>query len=159
LSKQIAASSSYQGLENYREAIIASFKYLALLRSSEFAAYHQREVSTIAATHFRFLEKKRPDDYATWIAEHMAWPVPKELLISAPQLTWEWEQNGEVEKVKEYLDSFRITTGRVVLMAKAEEHAKLASNATWENEPWYGTPYRVEKFDEGFIKKVCTSCF
>ncbi|KAF9469217.1 Metalloenzyme, LuxS/M16 peptidase-like protein [Collybia nuda] len=151
---KITLHLTQEGFKNYREAIIASFKYLTLLRSSEFASYHQHEVSTIAATHFRFLEKKRPDDYATWISEHMAWPVPKELLISAPQLTWGWEQNGEVEKIREYLDSFRITKGRVVLMAKAEEHTELFANANWKNEPWYGTPYRVEKFDEDFIKRA-----
>lgn len=116
-------------------------------------------MATITETHFRFLEKKRPDDYATWISEHMAWPVPRELLICAPHLSWEWENNGEIEKVKEYLDSFRITNGRVVLMAKAEEHAKLTTDTTWENEPWYGTPYRVERFDREFIKQVSVSSF
>jgi insulysin len=24
----------------------------------------------------------------------------------------------------------------------------------WENEPWYGTAYRVERFDEEFVKQV-----
>lgn len=89
----------------------------------------------------------------------MAWPVPRELLLSAPQLTWDWdgdnkEGGGGEKKIREYLNAFRVTDGRVVLMAKAEEHAKVAPGATWEKEPWYGSEYRVERFNEEFIKQV-----
>lgn len=40
-------------------------------------------------------------------------------------------------------------------MATAPEHSKIASaDFTWEKEPWYGTKYRIERFDEQFIKEV-----
>ncbi|KAG5647302.1 hypothetical protein DXG03_000839 [Asterophora parasitica] len=142
------------GFKNYRDVILASFQYLALLRSSKFDAFHQREVAKVSEIRFRFKEKRRPDDYATWISEHMAWPMPKELLLSAPQITWDWDGEAPEAQVKGYLESLRITEGRVVLMATKAEHAKVAPNGTWEKEPWYGTDYRVERFDEQFIKQA-----
>ena len=84
----------------------------------------------------------------------MAWPIPRDLLLSAPQVIWDWDSQEGEAKVKEYLDTLRLTEGRVVLMASAEEHARLFPNATWEKEPWYGTEYRVERFDDEFIEKV-----
>lgn len=138
----------------------AAFKYLALLRSSKFEPYHHQEVVNLSTIRFRFAEKKRPDDYATWISEHMAWPIPEHLLLAAPRLTWDWEnesdkQKGEA-KVMEYLDQFRIENGRVVLMAKEADHRKIHPNLKWEKEPWYGTGYAVQKFDDDFVAKVCS---
>jgi insulysin len=146
-------------VENHRSITLAVFKYLSLLRASQFEAFHQRELAALSSTRFRFSEKKRPEDYASWVTEQMAWPVPKELLLAAPQIMWDWDSHdkkgfdGE-KKVREYLEGFRVDNGRVLLMANEEEHAKIASGAKWEKEPWYGTLYRVEKLDEEFVKQV-----
>ncbi|GLB34808.1 putative peptidase M16 family protein [Lyophyllum shimeji] len=145
------------GFRHYRDVIHAAFQYLALLRASKFDAFHQHEVAKVSEIRFRFAEKRRPDDYATWIAEHMAWPVPRELLLSAPQVTWDWDSESAEAQVKAYLESFRITEGRVVLMATAAEHAKLAPSDDWQKEPWYGTGYRVDRFDEDFVEKAQAS--
>jgi len=139
---------------NYRSTVLASFKYLALLRSSEFPAFHQSELAMLSSTRFRYMEKKRPDDYAKWISNTMTWPMPRELLLSAPLLTWDWHHDSGETKVKEYLESFRVTEARVVLMAKSDEHAKLNAETAWSTEPWYGTEYRVEHFDKEFIEEV-----
>jgi len=105
---------------------------------------------------FRFAEKRKPDDYAVWVTEHMVWPVPPELVLSAPQLTWEWDKDGLGEKeVRDVLEGLRVDQGRAVLMARAEEHAKVCGpSLQWETEPWYGTAYRVDRLDEEFIKQV-----
>jgi Secreted/periplasmic Zn-dependent peptidases, insulinase-like len=149
-------------VENHRSVILAVFKYLSLLRSSQFEPFHHHELVMLTSTSFRFAEKKRPEDYATWVTEQMAWPMPKELLIAASQMMWDWDSSdnqgidGE-KKVREYLEGFRADKGRVVLMAKAEEHAKIAPGVKWKEEPWYGTLYRVERFDEEFVKQVSCS--
>lgn len=145
-----------EGFKNYRSVILAAYKYLALLRSSVLEPFHQREQASIYSMRFRFIEKKRPDNYATWITEHMAWPVPRELLLAGPQLILdEGSRQGTGErKVREYLESFRVRESRVVLMAKAEEHAKVHPECRWEKEPWYGTEYTVQKFDEAFITEA-----
>lgn len=108
---------------------------------------------------FRFQEKRRPDDYATWVAEHLSWPLPPDLVIAGPQLTWDWNEDGsDVKKLHEYLDTFRQTEGRVVLMAKKEEHEKLDSAPAWQQEPVYGTGFSVKNFDQEFIKEVSIEC-
>lgn len=139
---------------NYRSVALASFNYLALLRSSDFPAYHQTELATLSQTRFRFQDKKRPDDYAKWISNVMTWPVPQEFRLSAPVVTWDWDNADGERKIREYLESFRIAEGRIVLMAKAEEHAKLDDKTPWMKEPWYGTEYRVQQFDKKFIEQV-----
>ncbi len=146
-------------VENYEALVRYIFKYIALLKASEFPAWQQRERTLICATRFRFAEKRRPDDYAVWVSEHMAWPVPRELVLSAPQLVEEWNlndlQNGGEKEMREILDSLTIEQSRTVLMAKAEEHERVrGKDLIWEKEPWYGTPYRVERFSEDFVKKA-----
>ncbi|KAF8205797.1 Metalloenzyme, LuxS/M16 peptidase-like protein [Mycena galopus ATCC 62051] len=147
------------GFKNHREVSLTVFKYLTLLRESQFEGFHQHEIVTLAQTKFRFKEKSRPDSYATWVAEHMTRPVPLELILSAQALVWDWDGDdqpggGGEAKVREYLDTFRVENARVTLMAKGAEHTKLAPNAIWKTEPWYGTEYYVEKFDDAFIQQA-----
>jgi insulysin len=87
----------------------------------------------------------------------MAWPVPQELVLTAPQLVWEWDAEGQAEKeLTEVLQSLRVDKGRSVLMARACEFEKISANkdASWETEPWYGTSYQVEKLDHEFIQEA-----
>ena len=89
----------------------------------------------------------------------MAWPVPPELIISAPQLVDEWDENdpehGGEKEMRTILDTLTIERSRTVLMAKAEEHERVrGKDAAWEKEPWYGTPYRVERFSEEFLREA-----
>lgn len=146
------------GFENYRNAMLAIFKYLSMMRDSEFPAWYQREMSIIKATRFRFQEKRRPDDYAVWVSEHLSWPVPRELVLSAPQLVWEWDEQvpagGGEREMRDVLESLRVDRGRVVLMAKGAEHERLRGKGNWEQEPWYGTQYRVETLDEAFVQEA-----
>ncbi|KAJ7709455.1 Metalloenzyme, LuxS/M16 peptidase-like protein [Mycena rosella] len=156
---KVTAYLTIDGFQNHRQISLAIFKFLTLLRESEFEAFHQRELVTLSATKFRFKEKGRPDSYATWVAEHLARPVPLELVLSAQALTWDWDGDeqpggGGEAKVRAYLDAFRVENARVTLMAKGAEHAKLAPNAVWKKEPWYGTEYYVEEFDDAFVRQA-----
>ncbi|KAF9000402.1 Metalloenzyme, LuxS/M16 peptidase-like protein [Cyathus striatus] len=143
------------GFANYEKVILATYQYLALLRSSPFEEYHHREVSTLSKTRFRFAEKQRTERYATWISEHMG-PFPPEHVLDGPKVTWGWHEypdNAGEKKVREYLESnLRIGEGRVVLMAREDEHLKVQPGLEWSVEPWYGTKYSVRRFDEDFVK-------
>ncbi len=143
---------------NYRSVVLAAYKFLSLLRSSGFDSFHYEELVKLSHIRFRFQEKRPPDDYATWITEHMAWPVPPELLLAAPRLTYSYEdendrQRGEA-KISEYLQSFRVGEGRVVLMAKKDDHIKVQPDLQWQKEPWYGTEYAVQRWDAEFVNEV-----
>jgi len=88
----------------------------------------------------------------------MAWPVPRELLLAAPRLTYSYEDENDRQrveaKISEYLQSFRVGEGRVVLMAKKEDHAKVHPDLQWQKEPWYGTEYAVQRWDAEFVNEV-----
>jgi insulysin len=128
------------------------------LRSSKFDAFHHEEQVQLSHTRFRFLDKGKPDDYATFLTEQMALPVPQHLLLAARSLVWDWENEEDRtrggEKIAEYLESFRVGNSRVVLMAKKEDHNKLQAGLQWDKEPWYGTEYAVQRWDADFIKEV-----
>ncbi|TFY62947.1 hypothetical protein EVJ58_g3532 [Rhodofomes roseus] len=155
---KITLNMTKLGFDNYREVTLTIFKYLNLLRSSNFPAWYQREISLLKATRFRFAEKRRPDDYAVWVTEHLSWPVSRELVLSAPQLVWEWDEtdpvNGGEGEMRQVLDSLTVDRGRVVLMAQKDVHERVRGASEWESEPWYGTEYRVEKLDEGFMAEA-----
>ncbi|KAL0571049.1 metalloprotease [Marasmius crinis-equi] len=153
-----------KGFENYQQVILLTTKYFNLLRSqSQFEHFHQHEISALSLTRFRFLEKRKPDGYATHIAETMSKPYPRELLLAAPNITWDWGDeypgyekhgNGEV-KLRELINSLRMEEGRVLLMGKEEELERVPrfdKSVEWKQEPWYGTKYRVERFPEDFLR-------
>ena len=93
---------------NYRDVIMSIFKYFSMMRASALPAWYQRELSEIKAMRFRFQEKRAPDDYATFMSEHMAWPVPRDQIITAPTLVEEWDEadpvNGGEREVRERRD-------------------------------------------------------
>ena len=128
------------------------------MRFRKFEEFHHQEVAKLSAIRFRFAEKKRPDDYATWISEHMAWPMPTELLLAAPRLTWDWQSDADKQageaKVMEYLDQFRIENSRAVLMAPQSDHTRLQPDLIWGKEPWYGTEYAVKRFSDDLVNEA-----
>ncbi|KIK90629.1 hypothetical protein PAXRUDRAFT_831530 [Paxillus rubicundulus Ve08.2h10] len=141
-----------EGFDNHRLVVLATFKYLSLLRSSDIAPWYQSEVATISKTHFQFAEKRAAEGYAVSVAERMSWPVPPEKLLSAPVLASEWEDEEGSRDVREALNNISVDTGRVVLMAKKEEHERVAGGEMqWQSEKWYGTGYTVQRWDDKFL--------
>ena len=155
LASYFAVTDGKISIENYREVIIATFKYMSMLRSSDLSPSHQKETSSLSNIRFRFSEKRRPDDYATWVADRLSWPVPREFVIKAPQVVSEWDAEGTAQGVAlRTLEGLNVRSSRTVLMAKKEEFQKLLGTREWETEPWYGTQYRVERLDDAFLREV-----
>ncbi|KAH8117077.1 insulin-degrading enzyme [Phellopilus nigrolimitatus] len=142
---KITIHMTKEGFQNYRQALLACYKYLSLLRTSALPAWFQQEIQTLAAMRFRFAEKQRPDQYATWIAEHVKHPTPRALVLSGPQLTWHWDE----QLVRETLAGLVVENGRVVVMSK--DHAVVGKTGPWATEPWYGTEYTVGKLENDFV--------
>jgi insulysin len=134
---------------------MATFKYISMLRSTDLSPTHQIEVSSLSNIRFRFSEKRRPDDYAVWVAEKLSWPVPREFVIKAPQVVSEWDHSGNAQAVAfQTIKGLSVRNSRTVLMAKQGEFQRLLGTQQWQTEPWYGTQYRVERLDEDFIREV-----
>ena len=89
----------------------------------------------------------------------MTWPVERDSVLSSAQLVSEWDESGEGEKeVRDILDTLTIDEGRAVVMARPDEFQRVfgaeGKTLDWESEPWYGTKYLVERFDEDFASRV-----
>jgi insulysin len=152
---KITLHLSQNGFQNYREVGMATFKYISMLRSTDLSPTHQIEVSSLSNIRFRFSEKRRPDDYAVWVADKLSWPVPREFVIKAPQVVSEWHHNGTAQAVAfQTLKGLSVKNSRTVLMAKQGVFQKLLGTQQWQTEPWYGTQYRVEQLDEDFIREA-----
>lgn len=145
--------------ENYNDVILAVFKYLSMMRFSALPKWYQHEIAEIRRIRFRFQEKRSPDDYATWMSEHMAWPVPRDQILSGTQLVEEWDDKDGERDVRDILAGLRVENGRVLLMAKKDEHERVGGSADWSEEPVYGTPYRVQRFNADFISEVTFTVF
>lgn len=135
-------------IENYREALLACYKYINLLRSSALQAWAQDEMKALADLRFRFAEKRRPDNYAVWISEAMKNPLPRSLVLSGPKLIWSWDE----QLIRDNLNGLTVNEGRVVVMAK--DHSVVGKTGPWSHEPWYKTEYVVEKLGDDFIAAV-----
>ena len=134
---------------------MATFNYISMLRSTDLSPAHQIEVSALSNIRFRFSEKRRPDDYAVWMADKLSWPVPREFAVKAPQVVSEWDHAGNAQAVAfQTLKGLSAKNSRTVLMARQGAFQKLFGTQQWETEPWYGTQYRVERLDEAFIREV-----
>ena len=141
--------------ENYRQVGMATFKYISMLRSTDLSPAYQMDVSALSNIHFQFTEKGSPDDYAVWVTDQLSWPVPRELVIKAPQVTSEWDRDGTAQAVAFHaLKELSAKNSRTLLTANQEEFQKLLGTQQWQTEPWYGTQYRVERLDEAFIEEV-----
>jgi insulysin len=146
---------------SHRQVLLAMFKYLEMLRSVSLPSWFQYEMSTLSKTQFTFAEKRRPEIYAVWLSEHMLWPVPPEMFLKAPQEVEQWDVDTGLaeEEVREVLEMLRVDQARAMLIARAEDlNLVCGLKAHWELEPWYGTPYRVELFDEEFLALASTPC-
>lgn len=91
----------------------------------------------------------------------MAWPVERRDVLSSAHLVSEWDQSGNGEKeVRDILNTLTIDESRTIVMARPDELQRVfeaeGKALNWESEPWYGTKYMEEKFDDDFARKVRT---
>jgi insulysin len=109
---------------------MATFNYISMLRSTDLSPTHQTEVSALSNIRFRFSEKRRPDDYAVWMADKLSWPVPRELVIKAPQVVSEWDHDGTAQAVAfQTLKGLSVKNSRHSSHGKAREFSELLGNS------------------------------
>ncbi|KAG1754340.1 Metalloenzyme, LuxS/M16 peptidase-like protein [Suillus lakei] len=142
------------GFENYQSVALATYKYLSLLRSSAFPKWYQSELVKLARTRFQFAAKQNAESYAVSLSERLGRPVPPESILRETVVPCEWDSEDGEREVRDILEDMRITKGRAVLMAKKEELERISKNEQWEHEKWYGTGYRVERWDPSFVEQA-----
>ena len=139
---------------NYRQALLAIYKYLNLLRAQPLTEHFFTEMQQLSEMQFRFQEKKAPDSYAQEITDYIKYPTPRELVLAGPKTIF---KHG-VEEVKQILETLTLERSRVVLMAQnhfdAGDGKSENNEVNWEKEPWYGTEYTVRRIEDDFAALV-----
>ena len=136
--------------------MLAVFNYISLIKSSTMDLWHQHEIAQISDIRFRFQEKRQPQDTAVSLSQQLAMPYPLELVMKAGTVTLPWDSaNGEgLAAAQRLLASLKVEECRTVLMGRKDEHDKVAGEQEWLTEPIYGTQYRVQRYDEEFLKEA-----
>ena len=128
--------------------ILTCFKFINLLRRSKFPEWVQKELKIIQEISFRFEEKGHALPHADSIATtSMRLPIPYALLLSGPDLFWEWNEKS----VSDTLKGMDIENCYIIVAAKDHDHLH---GETWHEERWYGAEYIKKPFETKFIADV-----
>lgn len=133
------------GMDNQREVILTVYRYLEYLKSSPLPAYIYEESKSIAESRFRFAEKRAADKYVSGLSEKLSGPYPRDLVLSADSLMWEWDESA----VRRLLNAFTVERSRVMLMAKDG-----LPEGDWVKEKWYGTEYWTEPLSATLVEEA-----
>ncbi|KAG8689157.1 Insulinase (Peptidase M16) [Ceratobasidium sp. 394] len=133
------------GMDHYTEVLSTVYKYLAFLRNSELPTYIYEESKSIAESRFRFAEKRSADKYVSSLAERLSGPYPRDLVLCAESLMWEWDEPA----VRKLLDTFTVEASRVMLMAKDG-----LPEGNWLKEKWYKAEYWIEKLPASLVEQA-----
>ncbi|EJC99289.1 uncharacterized protein FOMMEDRAFT_94516 [Fomitiporia mediterranea MF3/22] len=136
------------GFENHREVIVACFKFINLLHKSKFPEWMWKELELCEKLSFCFHGDAGSLSLARRMAELMAYPTPRALLIREPVLFWEWNE----DLVKETSKNLDIENCYIIVAA--QNHDQIPKGATWCKERWYGTEHIEKRFDTKLISEA-----
>ena len=141
-----------EGLKRYQEVIGVVFQYISLLKETPPQKWIMDEIKRMSEVDFKFREKSPASSFASRMSSIMQKPLPREWLLSGLDLIRSFDSKA-ISNALTYLrpDNFRLSI------------VSQDFPGNWDKkEKWYGTEYRIERFDPKFaaeLKKAgeCTS--
>uniref|UniRef100_A0A1D1YFR5 Zinc-metallopeptidase, peroxisomal n=1 Tax=Anthurium amnicola TaxID=1678845 RepID=A0A1D1YFR5_9ARAE len=130
------------GHEHVEEIVGLLFKYILLLKNSGINKWIFDELAAICATVFHYQDKVPPIDYVARVASNMQLYAPEDWLV-ASSLPSKFVPST-IEKV---LDQLSPKNVRIFWESKKFE------GCTNLVEPWYGTPYSIERITASLIQQ------
>lgn len=122
------------GQEHMQDIVGLLFKYIGLLQKSGVSKWIFDELAAVCETKFHYQDKIRPIYYTVDISTNMQLYPPKDWLVGSMLPT-----NFSPSIIQTVLDELSPNNVRIFWESKKFE------NQTDMAEPWYGTPYSVEK--------------
>ncbi|XP_020092162.1 insulin-degrading enzyme-like 1, peroxisomal isoform X2 [Ananas comosus] len=122
------------GHEHIEDIIGLLFKYIRLLQNSRFPEWIFNEISAISKTQFHYQDKVPPISYVVSIASCMQFFPPEDWLVGGSLLS-----KFVPSRIQMILDE--LTPSKVRIFWESKKFDGSANLV----EPWYGTPYSVEK--------------
>nr|XP_009388449.1 PREDICTED: insulin-degrading enzyme-like 1, peroxisomal isoform X2 [Musa acuminata subsp. malaccensis] len=134
-----------KGHEHLEDIVGLLFRYISLLQNSGISKWIFDELVAISETKFHYQDKFSPSHYVVNIASNMQIFPPEDWLV-ASSLPSKFVPSA----ILKILDELTPENIRIFWESKTfEEH-------TDSVEPWYGTPYSVEKVTSSTIKQWIT---
>ncbi|KAF8605452.1 insulin-degrading enzyme [Ceratobasidium sp. AG-I] len=133
------------GMDHHEEILLTVYRYLEFLRSSSLPTYIFEENKSIAESRFRFAEKRSADKYVSALSERLSGPYPRDLVLCAESLMWEWNEPA----VRNLLDTLSVPKSRVMLMAKDG-----LPEGSWVKEKWYGAEYWTTELPANIVEQA-----
>ncbi|THU45479.1 hypothetical protein C4D60_Mb02t18360 [Musa balbisiana] len=134
-----------KGHEHLEDIVGLLFRYISLLQNSGVNKWIFDELAAISETKFHYQDKFSPSHYVVNIASNMQIFPPEDWLV-ASSLPSKFVPSA----IQKILDELTPENIRIFWESKTfEEH-------TDSVEPWYGTPYSVEKVASSTIKQWIT---
>lgn len=130
--------------DHHEDVSAAVFKYFDLLKSSPLQEWAFKEVNMLSEIAFRFKEKSPPTSTAMNLSLQMSRPYPRELLLSAPWLT----SNFDEEVMKDAAKCLSVDECRIMIASQTP----LEGRTYAEKEQWYGTEYTIEPLSDRLLK-------
>ncbi|KAM0792238.1 hypothetical protein ACM66B_004933 [Microbotryomycetes sp. NB124-2] len=132
------------GLDHYEDVTSVIFAYIDLLRTNPPENWAFDEVARLSEMAFTFKEKSPPTSTTMELALGMSRPYPREMLLSAPYKSTEW--NPQV--IRDLLET--MTPEQCRMMIASQE--PIEGRDYDQKEKWYGTEYTIEPLSEKIFK-------
>lgn len=136
------------GLEHWKDVLLAVYKYFELLRNAPPPETAFKEISQLADISFRFLDRGQTVNYVTGLSTWMQDPVERDEIVSGKYLYGKFDP-VTVQKVFQLLDP-RQANVRI----GARELPKNVEGTFNLTEPIYGTEYLQQRLPEEFLKEA-----
>ncbi|KLO18632.1 hypothetical protein SCHPADRAFT_925084 [Schizopora paradoxa] len=143
----ISVGLTKDGLKNYMTVIGLFKSFIQLLQNSATADWFYHEIKDMAYTDFNYTEEVDAYHYAIQLSQYMKWPTPRNLILSAPELYWEHDE----EQYRSVLNALDFNNCQIYLLSKDLD--QIGITGPWEKEKWFGAEYKVVKFSEEFYHK------
>ncbi|BEI82680.1 hypothetical protein CcaverHIS002_0305480 [Cutaneotrichosporon cavernicola] len=139
-----------QGLEAWRDVVLAVFKYFDLLRASPPSETAFKEISQLANISFKYADRGETRDYVTLLAGWMQQPVERDQIVSSNWLLGEWDAELMTE-------AFQLLDPRQCTVSILSKELPKDVPATYDlKEAVYGTEYHRERLTEAFLAEATT---
>ncbi|KAG8529895.1 uncharacterized protein KY384_005376 [Bacidia gigantensis] len=130
-----------EGLRRYKDVVEVVFEYVSLIKAQSPQKWIMDEVKGMAEVDFKFREKTPASSFASSMSSIMQKPLPREWLLSGLELIRKFDEPA-ISKAMAHIrpDNFRLTV------------VSRDFPGDWnQKEKWYGTEYKVERFDAAFM--------
>ncbi|KAG0214048.1 Insulinase (Peptidase M16) [Mortierella sp. GBA30] len=145
---KITVDLTKEGLAHYEDVTLIIFQYIQMLRREGVRPYIWDEISSLAATSFRFKEKSPASGYVSRLAGVMQRGYAPEWILSGSYLI----RGSDPNIIMDCINALTINSWKSHLVT--QDTSIVPGGAFTKTEKWYGTEYHVESVSSSLLEKL-----